>query len=101
MTKVAKQPDKPERPRAEPEIIPPDRSGGPRGPDWPPSSGYQATQRIYVGRIGPFGFALMMLVLGLFAAVMLLILIGTAMIWIPLAAVFLVIAAVSRIWREL
>ena len=63
--------------------------------------GYQETHRIYVSRIGPFGFALMMLVLGLFAAIMLVILIGTAMIWIPIAAVFLVIAAVSRIWREL
>src|ERR1700675_2320749 len=75
---MAKYSDQPERPRAEPEIIPPDRSGGPgrRDPAWPPPDGFTpayGTQRVYVGRIGPFGFALLLLVIGFLAAVMLLI----------------------------
>lgn len=104
---MANNSDEPEQPRAEPEIIPPARGARPRdrGPTWPPPPhGYtqmHGTQRIYVGRIGPFGFALIMLIVGLMAAVMLLILIGTALIWIPLVAVLLVIAAISGLLRRL
>ena len=102
---MAKYPDQPERPRAEPEIIPPDRSGGPgrRDPAWPPPDGFTpayGTQRVYVGRIGPFGFALLLLVIGFLAAVMLLILIGTALLWIPLVAVLVVAAVISRLFRR-
>jgi len=93
---MAQDPNKPERPRVEPEIIPPDRG---RGSDWPPPYGFsetRSTHRFYVTRISPFGFALMMLVIGLLAAVFLLVLISTALIWIPLLAVFVVIAAIFR-----
>jgi hypothetical protein len=89
--------NQPERPRSEPEIIPPGQSGGPR-------YGYAqdyGTHRVYVTRMGPFGFALMMLVIGLFAAVMLLALIGAAFIWIPVVAVFVIAAAISGLWRRL
>ena len=101
--------DEPERPRVEPEILPPDRSpnaGGQRG-GWPPYGSGQSqgrpygSQRIFVGRIGPFGFALFMLVVGLFAAVLLLLLIGAALIWIPVVAVLVVIAAISGVFRRL
>jgi hypothetical protein len=94
---------KPERPRAEPEIIPPDRSGGRGGSGWPPPPhGYtQGVHRVYVSRIGPLGFALLMLVVGLFAGVMLLILVGAALIWIPVVAVLLVVAAISGLLRRL
>jgi hypothetical protein len=103
---MTQYPDQPERPRAEPEIIPPDRGGGPgrREPTWPsPPYGYtqtHGTHRVYVSRIGPFGFALFMLVVGLLAAVMLLILIGTALLWIPLVAVLVIAAVVSRFSRR-
>jgi hypothetical protein len=105
MAKSTKKSDEPERPRFEPEILPPDRSGRTgRGGEggWPPyGDGVRGTQRIYVGRIGPFGFALLMLAVGLFAAVLLLILIGTALIWIPVVAVLLIIAAISGLLRRL
>jgi hypothetical protein len=100
--------DKPEKPRAEPEIIPPDRSpnaGGSRG-GWPPygydqSQGPQyGTQRVFVGRISPFGFALFMFAVGLFTAMLLLLLIGAAVIWIPVFAVLLVIAVISGFFRR-
>jgi hypothetical protein len=108
--------DEPERPRAEPEIIPPGRGNGRgRGPAWPqPPFGFTqnhgpqnhgsqnyGSQRVFVGRIGPLGFALLLAMVGLFGAVMLLVLIGTALIWIPVIAVFLIIAAVGGLIRRL
>ncbi len=98
--------DDPERPRAEPEIIPPGRGNGRgRGPAWPPPPfGFnrsQGTQRVFVGRIGPLGFVLLLAMIGLLGAVLLLVLIGTALIWIPVIAVFLIIAAVGGLIRRL
>jgi hypothetical protein len=97
--------NEPERPRVEPEIIPPDHFGRrDRGESWPPPHGFtqmRGTHRLYVGRIGPFGFALVMLIAGLLAAVLLLILIGAALIWIPVLAVLVVIAAISGVFRRL
>ena len=75
-----------------------------RAEGWPPPYGFtqtRGTHRVYVSRIGPFGFALIMLIAGLFAAVLLLILIGAALIWIPVVAVLVVIAAVSGLIRRL
>ncbi len=96
--------NEPERPRVEPEIIPPSRRGPyDRGDGWPPYGFTQmrGTHRVYVRRIGPFGFALIMLIAGLLAAVLLLILIGAALIWIPVVAVLVVIAAISGLFRRL
>ena len=96
--------NEPERPRVEPEIIPPDHSGRhDRRETWPPPYGYtqtSGTHRVYIRRVGPFGFALIMLIAGLLAAVLLLILIGAALIWIPVIAVLVVIAAISGVFRR-
>jgi hypothetical protein len=107
---MAQAPDEPERPRFEPEIIPPRRGGGPDnrgpagGPAWPPPPfGFTptgGTHRFYVRKVGPFGFALLMLVVGLLVALMLLILIGTALLWIPVIAVLVVVAAISGLFRR-
>ena len=99
--------DEPEHPRQEPEIIPPDKHSG-RGSARPPreyaethrSSSY-GSQRIYVARMGPLGFALLVLMIGLFGGVLLLALIGAALIWIPIAAVLVIIAAISALLRRL
>lgn len=108
---MADNSNKPERPRVEPEIIPPNRGGGPddrfggRTPNWPPQPpfGYAAhgPQRVFVGRIGPLGIALLLLAMSLFGAVFLFVLIGTALIWIPVAAVLLVVAGVVGLFRRL
>jgi hypothetical protein len=95
---MANDANEPERPRSEPEIIPPGQSGGPRHGY---TQSYSGVHRVYVTRIGPFGFALLMLVIGLLAAVLLLALIGAALIWIPVVAIFIVIAAISGLWRRL
>jgi hypothetical protein len=95
--------DEPERPRQEPEIIPPDRNSS-RGSAWPSPHGFNETQgshRIYVARIGPLGFVLLMLMVGLFGGVLLLALIGAALIWIPVAVVLVIIAAITGILRRL
>lgn len=92
---MAQDRNEPEKPRVEPEIIPPQRG---RGQSWPPY-GFSETggaHRLYVTRISPFGFALMMLAIGLFAVVFLLILIGTALIWLPVLAALVLVAAIFR-----
>ena len=96
--------NEPERPRVEPEILPPDRGQGlAQGQSWPPPHGYARAggTRLYVTRIGPFGFALMTLAIGLLAAVFLLLLIGTALIWLPVVAALIVIAVIARVVRLL
>jgi len=101
---MARHPNEPERPRAEPEIIPPERGRRVGEADWPPAYGFtqmRGTQRVYVGRIGPLGFVLVMLIVGLLAAVLLLLLIGAALLWIPVVAVLVVVAAVSGLLRRL
>ncbi len=97
--------DRPEQPRVEPEILPPEHG---ERQSWPPSHGYSQSQysqshgayRLYVTRIGPFGFALMMLIAGLLGAVFLLALIGTALIWIPLVVALVLAAFISRLFRR-
>jgi hypothetical protein len=96
--------DEPERPRQEPEIIPPGKDWPGRESAWPPNHGFdrgRSTHRIYVGRIGPLGFALLMLIAAVFGGVLLLALIGAALIWLPLLLVFLVIAAIAGLIRRL
>lgn len=94
----------PEHPRVEPEIIPPDR-GTPRT-DWRGSpwggafGGARATQRIYVTRLGPFGVALLMLAIAAIVAIVLIALLGAVLIWIPVVAVLIVVAALSRFLRR-
>ena len=82
---MANDKDQPELPRVEPEIIPPDRSAsGPgRGADWRraacPPYGQNETagmHRVYVTRIGPFGFAMLTLVFAILAAAVFLIFAG-------------------------
>jgi len=101
--------DQPERPRREPEIIPPGKDWPGQDPQWPPNSwppnhGFDArrgTHRIYVGRIGPLGFALLVLMLALFGGIFLLALIGAALIWFPVLLVLVVIAAIAGLIRRL
>lgn len=98
------QREQPERPRHEPEIIPPGKDWPGRDPAWPPNYGFdgrRSTHRIYVGRIGPLGFVLFMLIAALFGGLLLLALIGAALIWFPVLLVFLVIAALAALIRRL
>jgi hypothetical protein len=96
--------DPPERPRVEPEIIPPARTG--RGPDWrrPPWGGdafgeTRATHRIFVTRLGPFGIALLLLAIAAIVAIVMIVVLGAVLIWIPVVAIVVIAAALSRLLR--
>jgi hypothetical protein len=95
--------DRPERPRLEPEIIPPARSR--RGSDWQQyvwrsQASAGETHRIYVTRLGPFGMALLMLVIGIVIAVILLATIGAILVWIPILALLLAAGVIYRLLRR-
>jgi len=90
MTGMSHDHPRPERPRSEPEIIPPDRSGRPDAEYvW---TDRRSTHRIYVARPGPFSIILALLIAGLVLGAIVLLLVGLAVIWIPI--VVFVVAAV-------
>jgi hypothetical protein len=96
--------DRPERPRFEPEIIPPDH--GEHQSDWrntPWRSGpfgyTRATQRVYVTRISPFSVVLVLLAIAAIVAIILVAAVGAILIWIPVIAAVLVIGALLRLFR--
>ena len=64
----------------------------------------RGTQRIYVARLGPFGFAMVTLVAALIAALALLVVVGAFVILIPLAGALLAIAVFVGLlrvfWRQ-
>jgi hypothetical protein len=87
------------RPRAEPEIIPPGEA------DLHSRRGARAafegrgTQRIYVARVGPFGFAMAALAVALLAAAVFLLVLGAFVILIPLAGLVLAAAVLFGLFR--
>jgi hypothetical protein len=94
-------PNRPERPRFEPEIIPPRygrRSGEWVDSAWP--SGHiprdDGFRRIYIAKFGPLGLALIMLVIGFAAAFVLLATLGALLIWLPIFAILLAVGVVFR-----
>src|SRR5271163_2578285 len=94
----------PERPRLEPEIIPPAK--GRRGSDWQPvvwppyASTAGTTQRLYVARLGPVGLAFLMVLIGIVVAVITLAVVGAILIWIPILALLLGAGVVYRLLRR-
>lgn len=96
----------PERPRSEPEIIPPARSRA-GAEDWYEISGDE-TFRVHRATFrtpGPLGIIVALLVIGTIAAIVLLLILGAVLVWIPVAALAiaaLVLAGtVRRYWRRL
>jgi hypothetical protein len=91
-----------EQPRAEPEIIPP----GYRGQ--PPGGGvfiyvdeHGNTRRATFKAPGPFVIILVLLIVGLIAAIVLVALLGLVLIWIPVVVVMiaaLVLSGTIRAW---
>jgi hypothetical protein len=102
---MAEDSNRPERPRLEPEIIPPARSrrDSERQYDvWRPymSSSSGGTHRLYVARLGPFGLAVLMLLIGIVAAVLVLAVVGAILVWIPILALLLAAGVIFRFWRR-
>jgi hypothetical protein len=92
--------NEPERPRHEPEIIPPDRV---RDDDLRRATGMfgnaGGTHRIYVTRIGPFGVFLIAFVAAALPILILVFLIGTFLIWIPIVGLLVAAAILSSFFR--
>ena len=84
-----------DRPRFEPEVIPP----GDARARWDDTFGGRTRSRVYVARIGPAGFFAAMLAIAFLAAVILVLLLGAFLIWIPIAGLLLAAAILSSWWR--
>ena len=97
---MANERNPPERPRIEPEIIPPDRTQNRsawRTHGFADSSG---THRIYVGRLGPFGGIVLLIALVVVAVILLLAFLGALLLWLPLLALIVVAAAIGGLLRS-
>jgi hypothetical protein len=88
----------PERPRTEPEIIPPDRD--PHRPIWRGAefADTRGTRRVYVTRLGPLGGAVLILAIIAVLLVILLVLLGALLIWIPVVGLLVLVAALSGLF---
>jgi len=86
------------RPRSEPEIIPPDRSGRGARPRifMSVDDDNGGPRRVYIAQPGPFTIILALAVLALIAGIMLIVLLSVAVIWIPLV-IFLIAAFVLSV----
>jgi len=91
-----------ERPRLEPEIIPPERDRLSSDWRWRPYESTMAgeTHRIYVRRLGPFGFGILMLIVGVVVAAVLFAVVGAVLLWIPILVLLLVAGAIIRLLRR-
>jgi len=97
---MANHGSRPERPRSEPEIIPPGAPLRPGPSSRPPYTGTSGRTRIYVARVGPLGFTLLMLAITLLGAAFLVAFIGAFLLWIPIVAVIVIIAGVARLFAR-
>ena len=97
---MAEDSNRPERPRVEPQIIPPDRSQ--HRSNWGLYGYTQSggSHRLYVTRLGPLSVALLMLAVAAIVAVILFIVLGAVLLWIPVIAVLVVAAAIASVFRR-
>jgi hypothetical protein len=89
----------PERPKVEPEIIPPGEPGPrPRGTNWMwVSSGRGPGRTVKFETRGPLALVMALLMLGLGSAVVLALLLGLVLLWIPVS----IAIAVAILWSFL
>src|ERR1700731_3820778 len=89
-----------EKPRAEPEIIPPGDLDGRPMRDRYHFDVHGGSQRIYVTRLGPVGIVVLGLLIALIAAVIPIVLLGAVLIWIPVVVLFVAAAIISDLLRR-
>jgi hypothetical protein len=91
-----------EKPRSEPEIIPPDHAE-PRTVQGTPITHVfidaRGTERVYVAKLWSFGIILAVLMIVILSAVMLILLFATFLIWMPLIVFFIAGAVISGLLR--
>jgi len=90
-----------EQPSREPEIFRPGERITPSRTD--PLGDSEFVQRIYVGRLGPFGFAMLALGFAIAIVVLLALLVGALLFWIPIVVIVVAATifagALRRRWR--
>jgi hypothetical protein len=91
-----------EKPRAEPEIIPPDRGDRQSRSS---AAGIRVfldrggVHHIYVARLGPLGMVVVALMVGVLFAITLVVVLGVFLIWIPLVGLLVAAAIISGLLR--
>ena len=96
----------PEQPRSEPEIIPPGRDQrGPRGGGsfdsaWLGIDERDGVRRVYLKRPSIWAIVLALLVVGVVAGLVLLVLAGLVLFWVPVVAVVILLTIVSAAMRS-
>jgi len=98
----------PERPRSEPEIIPPGAHDGPQSEIsgiWIRVDEHDGVRRVYIKRPGSFQIFLTLLALGAIAVAIFLVVASLALLWIPIAvfivAAFLLSGTIRYYWYRL
>jgi len=86
------------RPRVEPEIIPPGHPDR-RWDEGMRVDGRHHGQRIYVAQVGPFGFAMAALAVAIIAALAILLVLGAFVVLIPFAGLVLAAAVIFSLFR--
>ncbi|MFT4277874.1 MAG: hypothetical protein QM576_16095 [Rhodopseudomonas sp.] len=89
----------PERPRYEPEIIPPGQTHDPMGTRI--FIDQNTTEHVFVGKVGPLGLFLMALGIGAVIAVVLVLLLGAFLLWIPVVGLLIAAGVVAGVLRPL
>lgn len=87
-----------DKPRPEPEIIPP----GEATRDFHRTRVFvdvHDADRIYATKLGPFGFVLVVLITALLLAVLIALLLATLLIWLPLLVLFVAGTIVVKVLR--
>ena len=90
------------KPRSEPEIIPPDHAERRTAQGRPQTRVFidaHGTERVYVAKLGPLGIILAILTTCLLSTVMLILLFGAFLIWMPLVVFFIACAIISGLLR--
>jgi hypothetical protein len=89
-----------QEPRSEPEIIPPDAGNDRARRIFIATAGPDGTRRVYIATPGLFTIVLALAILGLIAAVMLIVLLSVALIWIPVVIVLIAAFVLSVTFRR-
>ena len=90
--------EEPEKPRSEPEIIPPSHAER-ETPRVRVFVGTHGTEHVYVGKASPLGIILVTLITGLLMAAILVLLLGAFLFLLPLAVLFVTGVLVAGLVR--
>lgn len=83
---------------SEPEIIPPDHAGRDTRRKRVFVDG-RGTERVYIARLHPLGFILVVLIAAILSAVMIALLLGALLIWLPLLVFFVACGIIVAVLR--